>query len=755
MGMGIFGIAYSGLDAARAGMVTTQSNISNVNTPGFHRREVSFAAAPAAFTGSGYLGSGVDIQSVQRVYNQFLDTEVRISQSLNERYSSYSIYADSIDRMLGDPSTGMSGAMQQFFDAADDVANDPTSIAARQSLITSGGVLANRFHSLDASLATMQKSINEQTQAIVNRINEYTAQIASLNERIGRFEASTGQQANDLIDMRGQLTEELNKLINVSVLEQDGQFNLFIGTGQSLVTGATVNRLTTIANPSDPENLVPAFVQTGSSLPLDSRLITGGSLGGLLAFREEILKPTQAALDRLAYVITDQFNDIHNNGVDLNGNLNVDFFKPAGSITAQTALDLNGTPSPATVSLTISNPAQLTGSDYVLVYNTASNNYTLTRSSDGTNWTLTPPSPLATGEGFSLSVAGVPNNGDRWLIRPVNDASRQIGVDIISPNQVAAATANPQPKWPVLAYADPGNAGTTPIGSPVLTMNPATDANLLQPVTITYNAGTSQYVLTGTITAPSPSPIARVAGTDTVISVNGWTLVMSDSVTPPANGDDYYVQPTISNLGATATSGNVNTSVSISAPVLTTVPAVDANLMQPITITYDAANSRYVLTGTMTTPPPGPPVGTVARVAGENTVISVNGWAVSLSDSASPPANNDSFKVQFDGLADSSNALAFAALQTDSTRIEGTMTYGSAYGQLVSAVANQTREAKVTAEAQQSLLKDAQAQRANISGVNLDEEAVRLVEFQQAYQAAAKAIQVATTLFDELLAIGR
>ncbi len=760
MGMGIFGIAYSGLDAARAGMVTTQSNISNVNTPGFHRREVAQAAAPASFTGSGYLGSGVSVQSVLRVYSQFLDTEVQISQALTERYNSYAVYADAIDRMLGDPNTGLNGAMQQFFDAANDVANEPTSTAARQSLITSGNVLANRFHSLDASLATMQKSINDQIGQIVNRVNEYTRQIADLNGRIGRFEASTGQPANDLIDMRGQLIEELNKLMDVKVLEQNGNIDLYIGSGQSLVSGATVNRLTTIPNPHDPENLVPAFVQTGSTLPLDSRLVTGGSLGGLLAFREEILKPAQNALDRLAYAITEQFNDIHNDGVDLNGNLNVDFFKPAGSITTQTALGLNTPASPTTISLTIVAPSQLTGSDYILSYSTASGSYTLTRLTDGTNWTLSPPSPMAaTGEGFTLDDGGVvPNDGDQWLIRPAHDAARQIGVAVLSPTQIAAAKSNPQAKWPALAFADAANTGTTPIGSPVLTTNPATDANLLQPITITYNAGTSQYVVTGTISPPAgPAPvnIARVPGTDTVISVNGWSVVMGDSASAPANGDVYYVRPTVSNLAASANVGNANSSVTISPPALTAVPPVDPNLAQPIRITYDALNARYVLSGTMTTPPPGPPVGTVARVAGVDTVIAVNGWSVILSDGAAPPAHNDAFTVSFNGLGDNSNARAFAALQTAGTSIEGSMTYANAYGQLVSFVANQTREAKVTGEAQKSLLKDAQTQRDNISGVNLDEEAVRLVQYQQAYQAAAKAIQVATTLFDELLSIGR
>lgn len=107
------------------------------------------------------------------------------------------------------------------------------------------------------------------------------------------------------------------------------------------------------------------------------------------------------------------------------------------------------------------------------------------------------------------------------------------------------------------------------------------------------------------------------------------------------------------------------------------------------------------------------------------------------------------------GVADNRNALLLGALQTKNTMFGGTATYQSAYSTLVAQVGNKTREVEITGKAQQSLFEQAAATRAQLSGVNLDEEAANLLRYQQAYQAAARVISIAGTLFDEILALGR
>jgi flagellar hook-associated protein 1 FlgK len=94
-------------------------------------------------------------------------------------------------------------------------------------------------------------------------------------------------------------------------------------------------------------------------------------------------------------------------------------------------------------------------------------------------------------------------------------------------------------------------------------------------------------------------------------------------------------------------------------------------------------------------------------------------------------------------------------LQTKNIFNGGSATYQSAFAQTVSAVGNKTREVQVNASAGEALLKQVQGAASNVSGVNLDEEATNLLKYQQAYQAAGKVMQIANTIFDTLLSIGR
>ena len=117
----------------------------------------------------------------------------------------------------------------------------------------------------------------------------------------------------------------------------------------------------------------------------------------------------------------------------------------------------------------------------------------------------------------------------------------------------------------------------------------------------------------------------------------------------------------------------------------------------------------------------------------------------------------DSFRLEANtaGIADARNALALGELQTQQTIAGGTANFQSAYAQLVSSVGNKSREIRVTRDAQTALRDQAVASREAMSGVNLDEEAANLLRYQQAYQAAARVMQVSGTLFEELLSIGR
>lgn len=558
MATGTLGIALTGLAAAQAGIRTTQHNISNANTAGFRRQEVSYTAMLAGYNGSAYLGSGVGVSTVRNLYSQFQDNQVLLNQAQLSRNQIYASQASQIDTLAGDANSGLTSAMEAFFSAAHTAASDPTSDAARQVLLSSGRNLASRFNNLSTALNDIRIDSNREVAVTVTRINTFASQVAELSVNIARAEASSGQPANDLRDQRDQLVSEINKLINVtSVQQSDGAFNLFVGSGQPLVVGGSVTKMTSVADATYPEFDVPALsLPGGGSQPLTD-LISGGSLGGLMAVRDDVLRPAIEGLDRLALAFSAQFNTQHLAGFDKAGLAGGNFFTDA-SVLSQL---LQPAPQPSNVgnqsiSATLTDTSQIAASDYELTFDGL--NYTLTRLSDGasnSNPSLAAVTTLGgVAQGFTLSAgAGAAAAGDRWLLRPSRGA-----------------------------------------------------AGLL---------------------------------------------------------------------------------------------ALDAGMSDP---------NRIALS----------------------------------SSSAGSPGNN-------------ANGLLLTNLQTSATTIGGADTFAGAYAQLVARTATLASEADISVAAYETLTSQAtQAQQA-ISGVNLDEEAANLIRFQQAYQASAKAMQVASSLFDELIGILR
>jgi flagellar hook-associated protein 1 FlgK len=169
---------------------------------------------------------------------------------------------------------------------------------------------------------------------------------------------------------------------------------------------------------------------------------------------------------------------------------------------------------------------------------------------------------------------------------------------------------------------------------------------------------------------------------------------------------------------------------------------LNVNLQQPITITFNNPPNSYTVTGT------GAPGGPQAYTSGAT--ITINGWTTQISG---VPSAGDTFTVRqnTNATTDGTNILLMAALQTANTLVNGTTSYQGAYGQLIGQVGSQTRELIVTSQAQTNLLDQVTKSQQAISGVNLDEEAANLLRYQQAYQAAGKAIQIANTMFETIL----
>jgi flagellar hook-associated protein 1 FlgK len=547
MGNSVLGVGLTGLNAAQAGLITTQHNISNASTPGFHRQQIIQGTANPQLYGAGYFGQGTSVEAVKRVYSQFLDNQVSLSETTSSYLDSFYTQVKQIDNLLADPTAGLSPSLQDFFNSVHAVAADASSVPARQGMLSSASALVGKFGTLSEQLQGMRDGVNGQIVSSVGEINSYISQIATLNDQIRLAQSTTlGAQPNDLLDQREQLTGELNKLVNVSVVKQDdGSVNLFIGSGQALIVGNRVFNLTTAKSTEDPENTVVAYSSGGSTAaPLSDNSLTGGTLGGLLSFRNTTLNSAFNGLGRVAVGLAQTFNEQHKLGVDLNGAQGGNFFN-LSSATPAVISNLNNTGGAIlTASYTPLQSAALTTDNYRISFD--GTNYALTNLTTGSNVAgVTNAATLvaAVGNlGLTLNVNATvpPLSGDHWLLLPTRYGTSAISMAITNTSQIAAAA-------PVKTSTTLSNTGSGEISAGAV--DSTFSFPLAAAVTLTYNSGTGKFSAApaqavtvtsgGTSTSyASGTPFTYVSGA--TISFGGISLVITGS---PANTDTFTVSP--------------------------------------------------------------------------------------------------------------------------------------------------------------------------------------------------------------------
>ncbi len=724
MGSGIFGIGVSGLLVARRGLATTSHNISNANTPGYSRQRADFASRPPQVSGEGFIGTGVQVSAISRVVDDFVSTQLRDASSAVGDREVFFGFAAQVDNVLADPDAGLAPTLAAFFDAMNEVADDPSSVPARQVLVSEGEGLVQRFHALDGRLTELRLSVNQQLDGMVQDINGFSLAIADINQRIVLGQGhSQGKAPNDLLDQRDELVRELSVLVNVHVLEQsDGSINVTTGTGQVVVAGTRSIGLSAVRNTTDPSRSEIGY-NVGSSSAQISDLISGGELKGMLDFRTQILDTAHNALGRIALGVSSAVNTQHRLGSDLDGQLGGDFFSDLTVSGVSVLADTNNTGAPAaTISAVVKDIAAVTDSAYRLDRTGAA--YTLTRLDNNAVTTLTTfPTAAQTIDGVELSLsAGTIADGDYFLIEPVRNASQSIAMVVPNTRAIAAAA-------PII-----GQAATANTGSGEISLGAANSVN--NAVAISFTAPAVYDVVDATTGATLATGLPFVAAGS--ISFNGWTTSISGA---PAAGDSF----TVTNTVTAAAVGNTGTGV----VTPTTIAMPDPNLTDSVTITFDTPASTFTVTGATT----GTPTAAVAYTAGQP--VSFNGWTATIQGT---PSAGDTFTIgpNSSGVGDNRNALLLADLRTVGTLDGGASSFNEAYGVSVAKVGTLTRQAEIGLGAQQTLLTHVEETRSSVSGVNLDEEAANLLRYQQLFQASAQVISAADAMFQSLMsAVGR
>ncbi|BBB66285.1 flagellar hook-associated protein FlgK [Undibacterium sp. YM2] len=752
MGSNIFGIGQSALSAAQLGIATTGHNIANASTPGYSRQTILQAANEPQNLGGSFIGQGVSVTQIQRQYNSFLAGQVNASQSTKNQADVYYSQISQINNLVADPTAGVTPALQDFFKAFQNLAASPNGTAgaaARQAALSSAQALAGRINGLETRLDQIADDVNGQIGTTVGAINSYASQIASLNDTIERAKgiSNSASGPNDLLDQRDQLITELSKLTKVSVVPQGEKYNVFIGNGQPLVLGSNVTQLQVGQSLTDPSRIEVSYLVNGSSVLLPENSFGGGKLGGLFDFRSSTLDVAKNSIGRIAIGLATQFNDQQKLGLDLNGQVGGDFFTVAAPVSTPSSLNT----STAAINASITDTTALTTSDYRLQF--VGGNYKITRLSDGATQSSATLPLKFDGINFQLApppAAAVPAAGDEFLIRPTVAGGSSFAVAIQDPAKLAAA-------GPLTTSFPTTNTGTGKISvgvadsqvasasnSATATISPATaddsyvGSTLNAPVNLTFAspantisgfpAGATVSVKVGAVTTSYPPPATVPYTSGATISFSGISFSIKDGATPPANGDVFTVSKALPIAPSTLT-------YNAAGNTLTGFPAT-AN----VTVTNAGVSTTY-------------PAGTAVPYTSGST-ISYNGFSFSVSGN---PANGDVFNIapNTNGSGDNRNAVLLSNLQTKNTVGGSTTTFQGGYAQFVSLVGNKAHELQITSASETKLLAQNITAQQTESGVNLDEEAANLLRYQQAYQAAGKLMQIASTLFDSLLALGR
>lgn len=441
--MNLANIGLTGINAAMHRLQTAGHNISNADTDGYNRQSVSVSTAGSQNMGSGFIGRGASVDTINRSYDSFLFNQLVRSQSGGAALVSYGNEISQVNNLFADRTVGISPALTKFFDGVDAVASSPADPAARSEMLGRASSLVAQINEANAFLDAQRSDINTQVTTVVKQINSYVERIADLNARIMEARAGNPNHApNDLLDQRDLAYSELSQLADVKVIEQGNVYNLTIGNGQMLLGGSTTFPLQAVPSAADPTRTVIAYTATQpgggvQAIEMPETSIKGGSLGGLLQYRYEVLDTAQNELGRMATGLALAFNSVHEAGVDQAGNPAEAFF----SLADPKVIPSQNTQTALSVTFDENALGNLTAHDYSVSFQ--NNEYVITDVTTKREIYRSATAPSGSIDGLNFNITGTPQSGDQWLVQPTRNAasSGSLKVALTDAAHIAAGAA--------------------------------------------------------------------------------------------------------------------------------------------------------------------------------------------------------------------------------------------------------------------------------------------------------------------------
>ena len=248
---GLF-IGTTGLKTAQTALNTTAHNLSNINTSGYTRQQVTFSDTQyvrvntSDKVSSPDYGLGVAVSEVRRIRDQFIDQAYRNENSRLGFYESQYKAIEEIEDQFGE----MQGVTYEsylinLYNSVNELAKNPTSTVARSSLIQNATAFIEKSENVYKGLKDYQTTLNTQVKNMVDSINKLGDKIYTLNKKISKIESTGIEDANDLRDERDAAIDELSKYIDITYYENDSKEVIISAEGIPFVTMGELAKMDT------------------------------------------------------------------------------------------------------------------------------------------------------------------------------------------------------------------------------------------------------------------------------------------------------------------------------------------------------------------------------------------------------------------------------------------------------------------------------------------------------------------------------
>jgi len=522
MSFSLYDIANAGVRANSELLQTTSKNIANVNTEGYVRERTEFTTMIDNQVGRG---------ETYRLLNEFAQKQLNRDTSNKAFFDQFVTEASRVDSLFSEESNSLSTSINSFFNNVQESLNQSSSRVARSLVMTDAQNLIDQMDRLSSIVVDQKAVVNEQLEIFSDEANNLIQNISDLNTKIAAVHGTDRESVSSgLYNERDKAIRDLSELIDIETLDgNNGEKQVYLGSGQALVMQSGTFNLFSFSGDPDPNfKELKLDVNGGKAVPLEvdvSKL--KGKIGGLLAFRDDILVPAQNQLGQMGLALADAFNQQNRLGMDANGEIGGDIF----AIPTVDAFSYQANTGSSTMTATVEpgKGSELPASDFIVTYTSATTVEIQaidnkgepigTASTANVTAGVIDSSTITGGEAFGLqlNVSGTANAGDQFMVKLNSQAATTLELATERPEDLALAS-------PIRTQNDINNTGDANISPGTVTdIANSTGITVGPPpslansdITLVKTANANEYQITDgngtstfTITPPAENILAQ------------------------------------------------------------------------------------------------------------------------------------------------------------------------------------------------------------------------------------------------------